>query len=46
VLVVEAVLAPVTENAPAVAGAVSTVGVIVIAAVVESAMNESVVLRV
>jgi hypothetical protein len=45
-LVVDAVTAPVTENAPAVAGAVSTVGVIDIAAVFVSAMNETVVLRV
>jgi hypothetical protein len=45
-LVVEAVTAPVTDNAPAVAGAVRTVGVIVIAAVFASAMNESVVLSV
>jgi hypothetical protein len=45
-LVVSAVLAPVTKNAPAVAGAVSTVGVIDIAADDVSAMNEIVVLRV
>jgi hypothetical protein len=46
VLVVEAVTAPVTANAPAVAGAVNTVGVIDIAAVGVSEMNDSVVLRV
>jgi hypothetical protein len=45
-LVDEAVIAPVTVNAPAVAGAVNTVDVIDIAAVGVSEMNDSVVLRV
>jgi hypothetical protein len=46
VLVVEAVTAPVTVNAPAVAGAVNTVDVIDIAAVGVSEINDSTVLRV